>query len=62
MGDMSLAEEMIKSSAESGASFAKFQTWSTKRLKSGEWDHDGRRQIYENAELTVDDHKFLIKK
>ena len=62
MGDMDLAEEMIKSASESGASYAKFQTWSTKRLKSGEWDHDGRRQIYEKAELSVEDHKFLISK
>ncbi len=62
MGDMSLAEAMIKSASESGANYAKFQTWSTKRLRDGEWDHDGRRQIYENAELSIDDHKFLIDK
>ena len=62
MGDMNLAEEMIKSASESGAAYAKFQTWSTKRLKAGEWDNDGRRQIYENAELSPDDHKFLIRK
>ena len=60
MGDMDLAEKMIKSASDSGASYAKFQTWSTSRLKSGEWDNDGRRQIYEKAELSIEDHEYLI--
>ena len=29
-------------------------------IKPGEWDLDGRREIYEKAELSLDDHKFLI--
>ena len=60
MGDMSLAERMIKSAAESGADYAKFQTWSVDRLKPGDWDTDGRRQIYEAAELTAEKHEHLI--
>ena len=60
MGDMSLAEKMIESAASNGADYAKFQTWAVKRLKDGEWDNDGRRQIYENAELSVEKHKLLI--
>ena len=60
MGDMNLAENMIRQAAKSGAKYAKFQTWSVKRLKKGEWDHDGRRQIYEKAELTHQNHEFLI--
>ena len=32
MGDMELAAEMIKESSDSGASFAKFQTWKVSRL------------------------------
>ena len=59
MGDMSLAKEMIVAAAENGADFAKFQTWSVKRLKSGDWDVDGRREIYEKAELTLDQHLEL---
>jgi N,N'-diacetyllegionaminate synthase len=59
-GDMSLAKQMIKAAAESGATYAKFQTWSVSRLKSGEWDDDGRRQIYEHAELTKENHEELI--
>jgi sialic acid synthase SpsE len=61
LGDMSLAEKMIKSAASCGADFAKFQTWSTENLISGPWDTDGRREIYETAELTKEDHEFLSK-
>jgi len=52
MGDMSLAEKMIYAAAKSGADYAKFQTWSVDRLKSGPWDKDDQdvetesRKIY----------------
>ena len=59
-GDMNLAKEMIKAAADSGADYAKFQTWSVSRLKTGDWDNDGRREIYEQAELTKERHKELI--
>jgi len=59
MGDMKLAKEMISAAKESGANFAKFQTWSVDRLKSGAWDTDGRREIYEKAELDLDKHLDL---
>jgi N,N'-diacetyllegionaminate synthase len=62
MGDMDLAMSMIDSAAESGASYAKFQTWSVERLKPGEWDEDGRREIYVKAELSKNDHKQLIRR
>lgn len=52
MGDMVLAKEMIAAAAESGADAVKFQVWSVKNLKSGPWDSDGRREIYEKAELS----------
>ena len=58
-GDMNIAKKMIESAKTSGADYAKFQTWSTKRLKSGEWDSDGRREIYQKAELSKDDHLEL---
>jgi len=60
-GDMSLAKKMIKAAKSSGADYAKFQTWSVKRLKKGEWDNDGRREIYKKAELTKENHIELIK-
>ena len=59
-GDIDLAKKMIDSAKLSGADFAKFQTWSVSRLKSGAWDDDGRREIYEKAELSIADHINLI--
>ena len=61
MGDIELAEKMISEAKNSGADFAKFQTWSVKNLKEGSWDTDGRRQIYEKAELTHEKHLKLIE-
>ena len=59
MGDMTLAKDMIWAAKESGCDFAKFQTWSVDRLKPGVWDTDGRREIYEKAELDLDKHLDL---
>lgn len=59
-GDMDLAKQMILAAAQNGADYAKFQTWSVSRLKNGSWDNDGRRQIYERAELTKEQHIELI--
>ncbi len=59
-GNMKLAKEMILAAKESGATYAKFQSWSVNRLKPGEWDNDGRREIYEKAELTKERHIELI--
>lgn len=59
-GDMDLACKMIEKANESGSDYAKFQTWSVKRLKSGSWDSDGRREIYKKAELSEEDHRLLI--
>lgn len=56
MGDMKLAKQMIKAASSNGATHAKFQTWSVERLKDGSWDDDGRRQIYEKAELSHAQH------
>lgn len=59
MGDMDLAKSMIFAAAESGADIAKFQTWSVDNLKPGPWDYDGRRQIYEKAQINKDQHHQL---
>lgn len=59
MGNMSRAKDMIDEAEKCGADFVKFQTWSVQNLKSGEWDGDGRRQIYEEAELTKEKHQEL---
>ena len=60
MGDMDLAKKMIVAAKESGADYAKFQTWSVKHLKPGPWDKDGRLEIYKKAEITKDKH-YLLK-
>ena len=61
MGDMSLAKEMVDAAAEAGADYAKFQTWSVKFLTKGDWDDDGRLDIYRKAELTADNHHELFQ-
>ncbi len=61
MGDITLAEKMIKQAKKSGADYCKFQTWSEKNLKPGPWDTDGRREIYKKAGLTKEKHHLLKK-
>ena len=50
MGNMKLTKKMILAAKQSGADFAKFQTWSTKTLLSSPWDKDGRLQIYKKSQ------------
>tara|TARA_B100001057_G_scaffold497198_1_gene600704 strand:- start:664 stop:1485 length:822 start_codon:yes stop_codon:yes gene_type:complete len=59
MGDMELAEKMIVAAKKSGATHAKFQNWKVAKLKTGPWDNDGRRDIYEKAELSNEKTKIL---
>lgn len=61
MGDMKLAKKMILAAKKSGATYCKFQTWNVNNLTEGAWDNDGRRKIYEKAQLTLDKHRYLIK-
>ena len=61
MGDNSLAEQMIKSAKENGANTVKFQYWDPVHLKSGAWDSDGRREIYNKAALTIEKVSELQK-
>ena len=52
MGEIKLAKEMVAAAAAAGATTAKFQYWNPKKLKRGLRDKDGRRQIYEKAQLS----------
>ena len=61
LGDMNLAKEMICSAKESGADFAKFQTWSTKDLIDGPWYKDNRIKLYRKSELSIDQHFELFE-
>ncbi len=53
-GDMDLARQMIVSAKANGADYVKFQAWKESQLKPGPWDSDGRRDIYKNAELSIE--------
>jgi N,N'-diacetyllegionaminate synthase len=59
VGDISLAKLMIEFAKDSGADYAKFQTWKAERLVPGPWDEDGRRELYEEAELTIEKHGIM---
>lgn len=61
MGDLQLAEQMIKAAAAAGATHVKFQYWQEDSLKPGKWDEDGRRQIYKSAQLNEERIKSLNK-
>jgi N,N'-diacetyllegionaminate synthase len=54
MGDLELAHKMILDAAEAGATTVKFQYWKPSKLRSGAWDNDGRREIYQKAQLNKD--------
>lgn len=60
MGDMRLAEEMIVAAKQAGADIVKFQYWNPARLKAGPWDKDGRKEIYQRAQLNDDKIKTLV--
>ena len=59
IGNLSLAKRMILKAKKSGADAVKFQIWNPKFLKSGDWDLDGRRKIYEKAFLNEKKYKLL---
>jgi len=61
MGNINLAKKMIRAAANSGANICKFQTWRVENLKPGPWDKDGRRQIYNKAQLEEKDYEILLK-
>ena len=60
MGDMKLAKDMINAAKKVGADIVKFQYWNPKRLKAGPWDTDGRKEIYESAQLNEEKIKTLM--
>ena len=61
LGNISLAKKMIKAAKNSGADFVKFQIWNPKYLKKGDWDHDGRKEIYKKAFLNNKKYENLDK-
>tara|TARA_Y100000996_G_C22496901_1_gene632701 strand:- start:240 stop:1061 length:822 start_codon:yes stop_codon:yes gene_type:complete len=61
LGNLSLAKRMIREAKKSGADAVKFQLWNPKNLKSGSWDYDGRRELYNKSFLSYDKFKHLYK-
>lgn len=59
IGDLELAKNMIHQAKRSGATIAKFQLWDPQKLKAGDWDTDGRREIYHKAFLTPEKLTWL---
>ncbi len=59
LGDLDLAKKMITSSKEAGCKVVKFQLWNPDNLVAGEWDKDGRREIYEKAYLDKEKYSEL---
>ena len=51
MGDLKLAKKMFLEAKKNGANLVKIQIFSVDRLTDGSWDKDGRRQIYEKAQI-----------
>lgn len=61
IGNLNLAKKMIDSAKKSGADFVKFQIWNPTNLKKGEWDNDGRKEIYKKAFLDKKKFKTLYE-
>lgn len=51
MGDLKLAKKMFLKAKKNGADLVKIQIFNVERLTKGSWDKDGRRQIYEKAQI-----------
>jgi sialic acid synthase SpsE len=67
-GELSLAKEMAQAAKESGADYAKYQSWQSHKIPPGPWDHEGpffqyntKRDFYNASELSNQDHHDLIK-
>ncbi len=60
LGNLNLAKKMIDEAKKSGADFVKFQLWNPKYLKKGDWDNDGRKEIYKKAFLNKQKFEILF--
>ena len=50
---------MILAAKENGADYVKTQIFDIKSLKDGPWMKDGRKEIYEKAQLSDEKYKEL---
>jgi len=61
LGDYNLIRKMVLAAKDSGADYAKFQTWRVDSLAPGPWDADGRREDYIKSEMTKERHEVVKK-
>jgi len=66
-GELTLAREMAQAAKESGVDYVKFQSWQSRKIPPGPWDHEGpffqyktKRDFYNASELSDQDHHDLI--
>ena len=61
MGDIGLAEEMVRSAAEIGIDTVKFQSWQARKLMKDFPDYDATYARHRKTELSDEAHKHLIE-
>jgi N,N'-diacetyllegionaminate synthase len=60
MGDMAIAQSIIKEAAHAGVDIVKFQSWQADRLRHDFPDYENTYQRHKKTELSDDDHRTLI--
>lgn len=60
LGDMSLAESMIRTAAENGVDIVKFQSWQADKLVRSYPDYEAKCEWYKKTQLTDDQHLVLM--
>lgn len=61
LGDMQLAETMIRAAAEAGADVVKCQSWQARKLRKNFPNYDATYERHRNTELSDEDHERLIE-
>ena len=62
MGNLDLAEAMIKAAADAGVDVVKFQSWQAHKLRPDFTDYEKTFQRHKISEISDQDHEFLMKK
>ena len=60
LGDMGLAEAMIRAAADAGADMVKCQSWQARKLRKDFPDFEKTFERHQRTELSDDDHRRLI--
>jgi len=60
MGDMAVAEALVRAAAEAGVDTVKFQSWRADRLRPDFPDYEAAYRRHRRTELSDEDHRRLI--